>query len=278
MTVAIRPLETVYNGYRFRSRLEARWAVFFETVGIEYRYESQDHVLRDGTRYLPDFYLPQYQIWVEIKGQAPTEDERRKAGLLAAKTGQWVDIFWPEPWHTMQIYGYRSRMPEHLAPEALIYIDLALSCGHWRIAEAITRDLKWCYWGDVAPQILKQGGWHHVPNPDDAPYIEWTDAQLELCQTCEHLVFGTKERTTTYPQMIGIKLDVQNRTYDFTTAWNGDDAYQIVEIDVPEIDPYHPGWCHRCENGEGDKTHPRLVAAYTAARSARFEFGESGVR
>ena len=31
----IKPIETVYNGYRFRSRLEARWAVFFRAVGIE---------------------------------------------------------------------------------------------------------------------------------------------------------------------------------------------------------------------------------------------------
>ena len=32
----IKPIETVYNGYRFRSRLEARWAVFFDEAGIEY--------------------------------------------------------------------------------------------------------------------------------------------------------------------------------------------------------------------------------------------------
>ena len=37
----IKPIETVYNGYRFRSRLEARWAVFFRAVGIEYQYEPE---------------------------------------------------------------------------------------------------------------------------------------------------------------------------------------------------------------------------------------------
>jgi hypothetical protein len=31
--MTLRPLETLYNGYRFRSRLEARWAVFFEAMG-----------------------------------------------------------------------------------------------------------------------------------------------------------------------------------------------------------------------------------------------------
>ena len=35
----IRAIETSYDGYRFRSRLEARWAVFFNEAGIEYQYE-----------------------------------------------------------------------------------------------------------------------------------------------------------------------------------------------------------------------------------------------
>lgn len=45
----IKPIETVYNGYRFRSRLEARWAVFFRAVGIEYQYEPEGFDM-DGLR------------------------------------------------------------------------------------------------------------------------------------------------------------------------------------------------------------------------------------
>lgn len=63
----IKPIETVYNGYRFRSRLEARWAVFFDAAGVQYEYEVEGYVLNDGTKYLPDFYLPKYQLYVEIK-------------------------------------------------------------------------------------------------------------------------------------------------------------------------------------------------------------------
>ena len=43
----IKPIETVYNGYRFRSRLEARWAVFFDTLGIEYEYEKEGYEIKD---------------------------------------------------------------------------------------------------------------------------------------------------------------------------------------------------------------------------------------
>ena len=53
----IRAIETSYDGYRFRSRLEARWAVFFNAAGIEYQYEPEGFILEDGSWYLPDFYL-----------------------------------------------------------------------------------------------------------------------------------------------------------------------------------------------------------------------------
>lgn len=52
----LKPIETQYNGYRFRSRLEARWAVFFDETGIQYEYEPEGFDL-DGVWYLPDFRI-----------------------------------------------------------------------------------------------------------------------------------------------------------------------------------------------------------------------------
>ena len=63
----IKPIETYYNGYRFRSRLEARWAVFFDAMKVEYEYEPEGFKLSNGETYLPDFYLSKYNIYVEIK-------------------------------------------------------------------------------------------------------------------------------------------------------------------------------------------------------------------
>jgi hypothetical protein len=62
-----KPIETIYKGYRFRSRGEARWAVFFDAVGLPYDYEKEGFVLDDGTKYLPDFWLPSLKLWVEVK-------------------------------------------------------------------------------------------------------------------------------------------------------------------------------------------------------------------
>jgi len=83
----IQPIETRYNGYRFRSRLEARWAVFFDTLGIAYEYEPNGYDTRHGW-YLPDFYLPAVRngLWVEIKADAPSKGEEDKLHDLCRAT------------------------------------------------------------------------------------------------------------------------------------------------------------------------------------------------
>lgn len=64
----IAPLETRYAGYRFRSRIEARWAVFFTRLGLDWEYETQGFkVGRTQLPYLPDFYLPVLNLYVEVK-------------------------------------------------------------------------------------------------------------------------------------------------------------------------------------------------------------------
>lgn len=68
----IRAVPTRYNDIIFRSRLEARWAVFFDHLGIQYEYESEwDEVICDGFRiqYKPDFFLPSLDLWAEVKAK-----------------------------------------------------------------------------------------------------------------------------------------------------------------------------------------------------------------
>jgi hypothetical protein len=72
--VDLRPIETLYRGFRFRSRLEARWAVFFDAAGIEWEYEPEGYSV-GGVNYLPDFWLPQLQAFVEAR---PTEEACQK--------------------------------------------------------------------------------------------------------------------------------------------------------------------------------------------------------
>lgn len=80
----VKAIETQYNGYRFRSRLEARWAVFFDSYGIDYEYELEGFELGNGLRYLPDFYIPSLSVFVEIKpNQQLSMTELRKIDAFA---------------------------------------------------------------------------------------------------------------------------------------------------------------------------------------------------
>ena len=49
-------IPTEYKGVKFRSRLEAKWAIFFDTLGIEWEYEPQGYEI--GTGY--DAHWPRY--------------------------------------------------------------------------------------------------------------------------------------------------------------------------------------------------------------------------
>lgn len=75
----MKAIETEYKGYKFRSRLEARWAVFFDAANIQYDYELEGYEIGNGEWYLPDFYLPKFQIFVEIKPKGMTKEQRAEA-------------------------------------------------------------------------------------------------------------------------------------------------------------------------------------------------------
>ena len=83
----IKAIETQYKGYRFRSRLEARWAVFFETLGCRWEYEPEGFDL-NGLYYLPDFkvvYPGGSTYWFEVKSSVDllTRKDIEKMTLFA---------------------------------------------------------------------------------------------------------------------------------------------------------------------------------------------------
>lgn len=64
--MSAKAIETLYKGHRFRSRLEARWAVFLDAIKTPWEYEKEGYELPSG-RYLPDFWLPELHAWMEVK-------------------------------------------------------------------------------------------------------------------------------------------------------------------------------------------------------------------
>lgn len=66
MATMIKAIPTEYKGVTYRSKIEARWAVFFDLAGIRVQYEEEAYELPSG-RYLPDFYIPQLGVFFEVK-------------------------------------------------------------------------------------------------------------------------------------------------------------------------------------------------------------------
>lgn len=116
----MKPIETRYKGYRFRSRLEARWAVFFDAAGLKWEYEKEGFDLGAAGYYLPDFYLPDIG-WIEIKGQAPTKTEQAKVRALEKMEPAYLIEGDPWPiqysvWHTWNTWKTTEEMQSGMKP------------------------------------------------------------------------------------------------------------------------------------------------------------------
>jgi hypothetical protein len=195
----IKAIETIYKGHRFRSRLEARWAVFFNSLNIKWEYEKEGYILEDDTKYLPDFWLPELNYWIEIK---PETDDGK-----SCKDG--LDI--------MHKFGKNCIGSAYLL------------CG--------------------IPDIPRWG-------ENDSPYMGYWDCD-SFYMWCECPTCG----------VIGLQ-------YEGRSARNHHkENCEILLLCKEKKD--HPVY-GRTDDKVYNYDSPRLLMAYTAAKSARFEYGESG--
>lgn len=89
-------IETYYAGHRFRSRLEARWAIVFDNLSLKWEYEPQGYRVGEQARpYLPDFHLPDIGWWVEVKG----DQQRLDVSLLIDAVHPRLGLGRTDPYH-----------------------------------------------------------------------------------------------------------------------------------------------------------------------------------
>jgi hypothetical protein len=125
----LKAIPTHYRGYHFRSRLEARWAVFFDALGLKWEYEPEGFELPSG-RYLPDFFVhiqdgaargsddwvtPVPGYWVEIKGAPPTVQDLRMINELTQASQHRGMLAWglPDTREWWETYYNRSAPTSH---------------------------------------------------------------------------------------------------------------------------------------------------------------------
>jgi len=92
----IKPKKIKYGGVSYKATLEARWAVFFDSLGIKYEYEPVYDEVETGGRvafYKPDYYLSELDIFIEIKPSKPCEIENIKAAGWAKHVNEIIILF-----------------------------------------------------------------------------------------------------------------------------------------------------------------------------------------
>ncbi len=71
-------IPTIYQGIEYRSRLEARWAAFFDLIGWQYTYEPLD-----GHGYIPDFLIHgDAPLLVEVKPASTLDNYQAPIGKI----------------------------------------------------------------------------------------------------------------------------------------------------------------------------------------------------
>jgi hypothetical protein len=188
-TPTIKAIETRAYGCRFRSRLEARWAVFFTAMGLRWEYEPEGFELPSG-RYLPDFKVwdPNTEdrygnpgfYWVECKGGSPTQREIKLARELSAATRSAVAFFEPQLLeYIRQLHLGRQRIKtdphwrdidaEEWYREPVCLQPITPQVGNNIVAEYITArpcgNGEWIQLWDRYSEVQKEIGWIGVRIP-----------------------------------------------------------------------------------------------------------------
>lgn len=227
-----RAIETEYNGYRFRSRLEARWAVFFDALGVRYEYEPEGFDLGDGVWYLPDFYLPDVNegIYIEVKGKMDDCSYRK------------IEAFWHSIGTPLYILG-------GIPTQA----DLESCSPYWYVGK-----YERCFEYGCGPvedwrNVMHTAGW-------DWPYL------FCLCPACGK---------------VGVEFD--GRGWRVCGYRHHEDVDVFAGIYTDENRAVRRFACPNAAHIDHDDkgytwNQRRLVAAYSVARQARFEHGETPTR
>lgn len=170
-------IETTYHGVLFRSRLEARWAAFFDGLGWPWEYEPFD-----AEGYIPDFALMgERPVAVEVKPAATIKE----LDLHLFKTNHRVRHGWD---HDTLALGVSPLMPYgrivswdvgdnpyHPLLGAVGTVDPALVA--WHAAKGL----------DLSDRIHNTAAWHVCGECGRPSFHTWTDGEL-FSRLCGHSV------------------------------------------------------------------------------------------
>ena len=137
----MKAIQTEYKGYLFRSRLEARWAVFFDACGVRWEYEPEGYDLGDGIYYLPDF------LFVEGGGREGKYGKYKNATLVVGNI--------PEGETADEIDWYVSDHAYH-GPAPYLFNFETIDGDHFAAHPGINKEGKFELFGDDSSYLCDQ--------------------------------------------------------------------------------------------------------------------------
>ncbi len=152
-------IPTIYKGIRFRSRLEAKWACFFDTIMLEWQYEPFDLAgwipdfsirgqcfVRTSVEVKPNFdYLPEVKTKI-LKSVLATPEYHDSSLLILGNGPAIYDGCWP-------IFGH-------------------FTYNNWDACPCEWKEIRKCKEGGKNPKV------NHVPLPIEESWFEWCDINL----------------------------------------------------------------------------------------------------
>jgi len=255
-------IETNYKGYRFRSRLEARWAVFLDAIGVEWEYEPQGYEFDSGERYLPDFWISTWDCWIEVKGPEPTDQDARLAYLLAQGSGK---------------------------PVILAHGQFKVSRCEWMQRYELSPSC-YVFWGDTQQAFNYLFGYHEKYKPHPVHVYRVVKLVNEMLSLCGHLRGNGYDVKYTHDSQTVERILTLDKKYWADTrngadhprwdhGWVLPSTFSSYDGGVPirrvhlstEYTSVELGSIHStCQDPRTD-----LLNAYRAAQTARFEHGET---
>jgi hypothetical protein len=158
---------TDYADCRFRSRREARWAIFLDVAGIAWKYEPRVLTVSGSMRgivyrWLPDFYLPQCEQYAEVKGFLYHDAFSRLMGIARGSD------------HDIVILGHASDPWTPRWPCQLHRHDGSLLAVPWQPARGCPLHARYIAEQDITADLLLHGFPIVVP--------EWAEVPLQAAR------------------------------------------------------------------------------------------------
>jgi hypothetical protein len=242
-----------------------------DRLDVPWDYEPEGYDV-DGVAYLPDFLVypnTEFAFWLEIKGDFPSEEELAKAKGLAEGSGIPAYVYWAKL--------------EPPAPDLASLTD-AEYCGQRTNRYAWINGHGWRWYQATLPPAwqlnLTPTAFRFTPNAKtdgaESGFWWWTDCPL--CGRALIKINGqvgwcpSYDGRTSAPQTNGAAAA---KLGNWPTASPARRPGEWPTGTRPEewpgktwpVNGAYPRFAHRT---------PRLLDAYEAAKSARFEHGESG--